>query len=437
MASIIPVQFLRLKSPVLDFSRILETTVQKSQDTVMTEEFPRLLVATEFPPNAAGGGGAIVRQMLQGWPVGKISWWSCLPEGDRGFGQQVAAHRVAAAPERLRPNRRLARQKAWLMDTFWVPRATRHLRQTLAELRPEVVWVIPHAWAIAPLARVLPGAGIGFHVSVHDYPDLKNQVDSLGGTRCARWLKGMEHLYAHATTRDAICQPMVDDLQKRTGALGIVIRAGLEAEDFEQFKTVVPAVDDHIRIAYAGTIVVEREFAWFVAALKKIRRQLLRPLSLEFFGNHSYRSRSWFDAAWMNEHGNLPVPQLNAELQQCTWGFSPMSLTDDDARYNQFSLPTKLASYLTAGLPVLTLGHPESSVVKLAATYDVGLCYSTTVEDIWTEQLSSALATPDPRWKYHENIQRCARQEFDAQAMRQKLHVCLGRKAGQPNLKIG
>ena len=35
----------------------------------------KLLVATEFPPDAAGGGAAIVRQMLLGFP-GEVHWWS-------------------------------------------------------------------------------------------------------------------------------------------------------------------------------------------------------------------------------------------------------------------------------------------------------------------------------------------------------------------------
>jgi len=54
----------------------------------------KLLVTTEFPPNAAGGGPAVVHQMLKGYP-GDISWWRCGPERDQHFGQQVFALRRA------------------------------------------------------------------------------------------------------------------------------------------------------------------------------------------------------------------------------------------------------------------------------------------------------------------------------------------------------
>ena len=51
----------------------------------MITKFPRLLVATEFPPNASGGGAAVVRQMLKDWPVDRLFWWSPLPDNDPMF----------------------------------------------------------------------------------------------------------------------------------------------------------------------------------------------------------------------------------------------------------------------------------------------------------------------------------------------------------------
>src|SRR5580698_9655487 len=148
-------------------------------------DFPRLLVATEFPPNSPGGGAAIVRQMLKDWPAEKLYWWSCYPDESQLFGRKVAGHRVASIPPRFYPNRRGRALKSWLMEKFWLPSATRHFKQTLADLKPDVVWVIPHCWSIPPLPAVLPDAGIGFHVSVHDYPDLEVPVARFGTRRCS------------------------------------------------------------------------------------------------------------------------------------------------------------------------------------------------------------------------------------------------------------
>jgi glycosyltransferase involved in cell wall biosynthesis len=406
----------------------------------LSRTFPRLLVATEFPPNAAGGGPAVVRQMLKYWPTDCLFWWSCLPERDQRFGQNVAAHCVAKIPGRLYPNQRLSRLKAWMMENFWTRWSANHLRKTLARFSPDVVWAIPHLWAIPPLAKVLPHGNIGFHTTVQDYPDCHSHGNKLGNARTKRLSALSDLIYASAATRDATSHPMLEDLAKRTGKPGRqMLHAGIERENFEWLNGL--SIDrkrlltegneenkgqmDGIRIAYAGTIVVEKDFSLFVDALKSLRGQLREPLTLHFFGYHSYRSRSWFDQEWMQEHGNLPESELTKELRKCTWGFSPMALTDDDPRYNHFSFPTKFISYLAAGLPVITLGHPQSSVAKMAVQYNVGPCI--TVADIESihQELISTFAIQNPAEYFRSAIMHCAHVEFDADLMRSNLHQCL------------
>src|SRR6476619_7398118 len=129
------------------------------------DNFPRLLVATEFPPSASGGGPAVVRQMLQGFPSESLYWWSCLPEIEPlRFGQLVNATVCARIPPKLMPHYRLTGIKSALLDHCWRPFATAHLARTIRRVQPDAAWVIPHDWSILPMASVLPRAGIGFHV---------------------------------------------------------------------------------------------------------------------------------------------------------------------------------------------------------------------------------------------------------------------------------
>jgi hypothetical protein len=383
-------------------------------------DFPRLLVATEFPPNSSGGGGAVIRQMLKDWPAANLSWWSCSHDPNDLFGRKVAEHQVAAIPPKLYPNHRWTAQKSWLLEKTWVPWAARHLEKTLARLKPDAVWVIPHGWSIPPLARALPPAGIAFHVSVHDYMDSQSNLAKFGADRVRKMTAMAEQLFAAAATRDVICRAMVDDLRARTGRDSSINRAGLEDEDFDYLARPPETPGNSIRIAYAGTIIAQKTFAAFARALAQVRTRLSRPLTLDFFGDHSYRSQEWFDPAWMKEHGNLAAPELSRALKECTWGFAPMELTDDNPRYNRFSLPTKFVSYLAAGLPVITLGHPESTVVQMASEYNVGLCATST--ETLNAQLPAALSESNPKSKYRAEIQRCALAEFDARRMRATLY---------------
>ena len=385
---------------------------------------PRLLVATEFPPNASGGGPAVVRQMLKGWPTDRIYWWSCLEQRDQRFGQKVAGHHVAKIPRRLYPEQRWARQKSWLLENVWNHWAARHFRATLSSVKPDVVWVIPHFWSILPLAQALSKAVVPFHVSLHDYPDSLRSVARVGPRRAAGLAAMADRLYANAGTRDAICAPMVADLRQRTAADGNVCRAGLEPGDFDYLVRRCTPTLEEIRIAYAGTIIVEAEFAAFVASLNRVRSSLAKPILLEITGAHSYVGRSWFDCSWMKELGNLAEPALSEALRRCTWGFAPMGLEDDDPRYNRFSLPTKLISYLANGLPVITLGHPSSSLVKIAQAYAIGTCVTGLEVRELDEALRHALVHHDPWARFGGEIQRCARTEFDATRMRNLLHEC-------------
>ncbi len=344
---------------------------------------------------------------------------------------------MALIPRKLYPNRRWLRQKSWLLENFWVPWAARHLRKTLAIFNPDVIWVIAHGWSIPPLARVLPHAGAGFHVSIQDFADRGlPEAPAWEAVRLRKLASLTDRLYASATTRDGICQAMVDDLHARTGRDGCIIRAGLEREDFDCITASEAAPTDRIRIGHAGTIHVEDTFELFVSALERIRHQLPLPVTMEFFSDHSYRARDWFDPSWMNEHGNLPADELAAELKKCAWGFSPMGLTDDDPRYNRFSLPTKFVSYLAAGLPVITLGHPQSSAVQVATAHDVGLCATTAELDILSGQLLAALSEPNPKLKHRDGILRCAEAEFDARRTRASLLECFEKcaAAGRRNL---
>jgi glycosyltransferase involved in cell wall biosynthesis len=290
---------------------------------------------------------------------------------------------------------------------------------------PDVVWVIPHNWSIPPIARVLLPRGEGCHVTMQDYVDVHGQPQKFGIERCRRMAAVADQLYARSTTRDATSHPMIDDLRARTGKdAAQMLHAGLEAPDFEFLATRVPGNRSSIRIGYAGTILAEDAFELLVSAVRRIQNQVPRRIELHLFGSHSYSARPWFDANWMSEHGNLPEPGLSAKLRECDWGFAPMSLTDGDPRYNRFSFPTKFISYLAAGLPVITVGDPDSSVMAMAARYDVGLCSRAREPETLAAQLQTALADRSPWDRYGKEIIRCASVEFDAERMRRNLYEC-------------
>ena len=106
-----------------------------------------------------------------------------------------------------------------------------------------------------------------------------------------------------------------------------------------------------------------------------------------------------------------------------------MGLTDEEPRYNRFSFPTKFITYLAAGLPIIAVGHPESSVMKMATNYAVGVTSSSTSVEHLVKDLESALSDRSPWRTYRSEIIRCAETEFRAEVMRSKLWACFQRCA--------
>ena len=398
----------------------------------MGHNFPRLLVATEFAPNAPGGGPAVVRQMLKKWPVEELCWWSCFSEQTTDPEQAVSAHRVAVLPGNLYPQRRYTRTKAWILENFWVPWAARHFHKTLKQTQPDVVWVIPHVWAIPPLAQILLKSKVRFHTTVQDYPDANNHILRLGAARAHSLAKLSDELYSHANTRDATSREMISDLHLRTQKdAAQVMHAGLEEYDFTYLSSKKSRHSNEIRIAYPGTIVVERDFELLVSILARIRPILRADIVLEFFGTSLSRSRPWFDPSWMREHGPLSAKALLQKLRECTWGLVLMGLSDSDPRYNRFSFPTKFITCLAAGLPMIVVGHVNSSLVEMAKRYPVGPVLTSSDPEEIEKELLMAFAIEDPWSRFGNEIQRCARAEFDATRTREALYECFRNGSGR------
>ena len=183
----------------------------------------KLLIATEFPPDAKGGGPAVVRQMLSPPArLTKIFWWSVnranakILEGVTGECWRIA-DATGFPAGKLSPSRNLTHVKAWLMEHFWAPLAARSFSRAIDRIQPDCIWVIPHDWSILPIHKVLVDK-VGskntnierrrFHTTIQDYPDAHGHSLLWGNAICDRLNRMQDDLYRLATSRDATSIPM-------------------------------------------------------------------------------------------------------------------------------------------------------------------------------------------------------------------------------------
>ena len=220
-------------------------------------------------------------------------------------------------------------------ERIWTPLAARHLERTVAEVKPDVVWVLLYEWPILAARQMRLPAGSRLHVSLWDAPDTNGQVENLGAARSQRFVQAAFELVRRANTCDAISKGMLDEVASQAGRRdAVLVHSGFEPEHLRLLEG-PPAVvaDDVLRLAYVGTIISEQSFLRTLAALEKVRRTLTRPVSLEFFGGRNYAARSWFDPKWMVEHGVFSDQGLVESLRRCDWGVVVVDLEGENLRY--------------------------------------------------------------------------------------------------------
>lgn len=377
----------------------------------------------------------MVRQMLRGFP-GNVDWWSARRSSRVVFqstqvwesGAVSVAQRFHAPLGFFSHRRCCSRLRGLLMQYGWSQFAAASLRSALVQSRPDSIWLIPHEWAIFPLHCIFSrlnqsSLNVPIHVTLQDFPDSQQRQRLLGVEVTRKMASLQKTLYQFATTCDATSLPMLQELQRRTGRLGEqMLHAGLENEDFYFLEKTVPdlSLRPSLRIAYAGTIVVEEEFKAFIQILETLRYSFSSRLELCFWSAHSYRGRPWFNPSWMKELGHLPEHDLRIALRDLDWGFIPMSTNDDDPRYNRFSFPTKFITYLAAGLPILSFGHPESSLMKLTCPYQLGARFFSK-DEMRAKMTTNFLQNPLMKRLVRPEIVRCSRDWFDACRTRSQL----------------
>ncbi len=386
--------------------------------------FPKILVATSFPPDVPGGSPLASLSALAwhtarpGRLVVEFGNGSAPFQGTGGHFQKWGAAFEAGPPSAFHADKKfsagniLGSGRRPEFEGFYCGTKTGCSLGASLFLGDTV------------LHRVVLGLGIPWHMTVHDLADSSGLVRSLGARRTQRFQKMIDDLYVGAVSRDVYMKETGDEMERVTGCKAdIVIRCGAEPEEMASVVArPVRALSDKIRIGYPGTIVSDDAFARFIAALKLIAPRFPRPVEINLFGVHSYRSRPWFDDSFIVEHGYLPEDELERRYNNCDWGLALMDLDDSNPRYSRFTFPCKFTRALVAGLPIIVVGHPECTLTQLSRRYRLGPVITTPEPQAMADILLPVLSQPADSPALRAEIVRCLESEFNAELNRQRLH---------------
>jgi hypothetical protein len=400
------------------------TSIMSDQKNAAPEHFPKILFVHDYRPEARVLMD-LLRQLLLGYPTAKLHWWHCretlLYEKPDLY---AASLHGLCMPEKLVPHRRWTGVKSFLLENFFSPLAAWNLEQTIARVKPDLIWLLLFGWTIPIVERTRFPAGARIHASLCDMPDTNGMKRVLGAARCARNMKTCVRVVGQAESCSGGGHGMVDEMHRLTGRKdGLVVHSGFEPHHLAALAGTPPRQNDDgvIRLAYVGTIISREGFMEMLAALKAIRAQVPQKIVLEFFGGRNYRSSDWFEPDWMTEHGMFTDEGLVDALRRCSWGIVVMDPAGDDLQYSRFSFPNKIGTCLSAGVPVLGFGHPTSSLAHIMGAYRVGRFTAAITRDEMAKFWLESLRLPAPQAAFHDDILQCARTEFNAAEMRAKL----------------
>jgi hypothetical protein len=206
---------------------------------------------------------------------------------------------------------------------------------------------------------------------------------------------------------------------------GVIVHSGFESNHLQSLKNLsdVPqgGGDNVLRLAYVGTIISEKGFFKMLTALDKVRALHRRKIVLEFFGARNYRQCSWFNPEWMVEHGLFTDESLIEAVRRCAWGIVVMDPEAEDLQYSRFSFPNKVGTYLSAGVPILGFGNPQSCLVLMMREHSFGR-FTTLTDAAGLEKFfQDSFQIESPCQDFREGMLRCAQEEFNAAEMRSRL----------------
>jgi len=386
--------------------------------------FPKILFVHDYRPESRIFAD-LIRQMFLGYPMDKINWWHCrqAPLYERPDLRAASVHGYCVS-EKLVPHMRWVGVKSFILENLWAPLAARHLERTIATVKPDLVAALLFGWSVPALRRVRLPAGQRMHVSLWDFPDINIMRKALGESRSRRFVEDIFSLVRRADSFDGISPAMVEEIRTRTGrADGLLIHSGFEPHHLQALENspIIRAPGDTIRLAYVGTVISESDFRKVIGALEKVRLSLSSKVVLEFFGGRNYRHHPWFDPDWMTEHPMFTDQELIESLRRCNWGIVVMDPEGEDLRYSRFSFPNKVGTYLSAGVPVLGIGNSQSSLARLMQNHKVGRFTSVNNCGALEKFLGESLQMTQPRAFFHKDILQCARTEFNAREIRERL----------------
>lgn len=286
------------------------------------------------------------------------------------------------------------------------------------------VWAILHEPAVVLSARQLAHRlGVPLYTTVWDPQEYV--LRSRGGDRVS--LSSVMNEFGAALAESKACtvmsEAMAEEYRQRYGARCVILRLGIPAERIRQ-PLKAPQTPGIFRLIFAGHMYCEQEWLALLRALEHCDYRVGgREIQLVVVGGTaSLRSSRPCRIEFLGRRTASETLELVAAADG---GYLPYWFDEEHAYPARLSFPTKLSTYLGAGIPVLYHGPYRSSVTEFLSRYNVGVAWTSADPSGMTSAMER-LCDDTTYSVYADAISSAVSHEFTSDVMLQRYEEFMG-----------
>ena len=321
-----------------------------------------LILLTDYPPDAAGGGAVILRDLLGPSERDKIVWVSPSRASSRRDSEPGPSNEV-----RLRAGSegRGGKRSIGLDSTLWAGALAREVQRIADDRQALAFWIVAHGSAVAIAARLTRRHALPVHLTVHDDPAFANALRSKRYLALVPWIeRDFASAMRRASSIDVIGEAMALRYRKRYGVEPVVVHRGLEDGSILPSRIYEGRA---LRVGILGSTYSYEQLPVLGRAVEAASKRLGIPGEIVVMGK-SYGERLKAEMAGkigVDVTGHVDEASAVALLRDCFLLYLNYPFGRRDAVLRQTSFPTKLSTYIQASRPLLLHMPPDSSVMPI------------------------------------------------------------------------
>jgi hypothetical protein len=380
-----------------------------------------LLLLTEFPADAQGGGAVLLRSLIPESERDKILWVSFEPPST--FNEAASENAL-----QLKTPRKV-RGLAWVLG-----RRSRQVREVYGELlqvakarNVRAIWIVPHGHTVPLAALAATGREYPMHLTVHDDPPFANTLRSRRAFLSTFAVESdFKRSLIGAKSIDVICQPMADRYKRRYGVHCAIAHRAMEPSviqpspsyDFAQRGLIIGILGNTYNyqtlpvLAKAGMLAAKRlNTHATIRALGRSRAEILKSLE-----------RPGFKVELL---GHVDEAAAVEQLKGCFLVYLNYPFSRLTRVLRQTSFPTKLSTYIMASRPILLHAPSDSSTAELATMSPFVVPWHNCDVEAGADLIYAACQDPLMSQSFHADAERVRAKYYDSGTNRQTLLTAL------------